>query len=111
MNNTLMGKKCGSCGFQMLNPSFSCPSCGSSDLIESSFGGRGHIYTYTVVMVGFGHLASRAPYVLAIVELDEGLKILTIIEDVDKDKVSIGNIVRFKKMEEGTGPIFSPEIT
>jgi hypothetical protein len=111
MNDKLIGKKCSKCGFQMLNPSFSCPSCGSSDLVEYSFGGKGQIYTYTVVMVGFGHLASRAPYVLAIVELEEGLKILTIIEDIDKDKVSIGNIVTFKKMEEGTGPIFSAEVT
>lgn len=107
MNESLIGKKCNSCGFHMLDPSFSCPNCGGSSLEEFSFSGKGKIYTFTVVMVGFGHLASRAPYVLAIVELEEGLKILTIVEDVEKEKVMIGDFVEFKRKEEGTGPIFS----
>ncbi len=104
----LNGKQCGSCHFYMLEPSFICPSCGSGDLKNHSFEGEGVIYTFTVVMVGFGHLANRAPYVLAIVELKEGLKILTIVEGADKDSVKIGDRVKFKHIEEGTGPIFQP---
>ena len=107
MREELIGKKCKTCDFQMLDPSFSCPNCGSSNLEQFTFSGKGKIYTFTLVMVGFGHLASRAPYILAIVELEEGLKILTIVEDLDKDKVFIGNSVQFKRSEEGTGPIFT----
>ena len=104
----LTGKKCKACGFSQLEPGFSCPSCGHDELDSIQFGGEGSIYTYTVVMVGFGHLAARAPYILAIVELKEGLKVLTIVEDLDTEKVTIGLGVKFKKMEEGTGPIFQP---
>jgi uncharacterized protein len=111
MKEELMGKKCNSCSFQMLDPSFSCPNCGSSLLEAFSFSGKGKVYTFTIVMVGFGHLASRAPYVLAIVELEEGLKILTIVEDVDKENVSIGDSVEFKRNEMGTGPIFKSTLT
>jgi uncharacterized OB-fold protein len=104
----LKGKHCGDCGFYMLEPSFICPNCGSSSLSDFQFAGNGSIYTYTVVSVGFGHLAKRTPYVLAIVELQEGLKVLTIVEDIDINTVSINQPVKFKKMEEGTGPIFQP---
>lgn len=104
----LKGKVCKSCGFHMLEPSFICPSCGSENLGEHTFHGKGKVYTYTVVHVGFGHLANRAPYVLAIVELDEGLKIITIIEDMDIHTVKIDMPVQFKRVEEGTGPIFMP---
>ena len=105
---SLDGKQCGSCHFYMLEPSFICPNCGSEDLKNHSSQGEGIIYTFTVVMIGFGHLANRAPYVLAIVELKEGLKILTIIEGADKDNIKIGDPVKFKHMEAGTGPIFQP---
>ena len=100
------GLKCNSCGFSMLEPSFSCPNCGSEDLSPTEFSGEASIYTYTVVHVGFGHLASKAPYVLAIVELKEGLKVLTIVENVDKDKVAIGDKVKFLKWDERKEPIF-----
>lgn len=103
----LVGKKCSACGQYMLNPSFACANCGSDRIEEFQFKGTGEIYTFTVVMMGFGHLASRAPYVLAIAELEEGLKVLTIVEDLDKDKAAIGIKVRFKRWEEGTGPIFT----
>jgi hypothetical protein len=104
----LQGKLCKDCGFYMLEPSFLCPNCGSENLASYTFQGRGKVYTYTVVHVGFGHLASRTPYILAIVELAEGLKIITILEDLDIDKVEINQPVQFKRLEVGTGPIFMP---
>jgi uncharacterized OB-fold protein len=105
---TLNGKHCNSCNFYMLDPSFICPNCGSEDLHNYEFKGVGKVYTYTIVMVGFGHLAKRAPYALVIAELEEGLRVLTILEDVDVNTVKIGDPVKFKRMEEGTGPIFQP---
>jgi len=92
--NTLKGKKCNSCNFLMLEPSFACPSCGSDSLSDIEFNGEGSIYTFTVVNVGFGHLAAKAPYVLAIVELKEGLKVLTIVEDANLENVKIGDKVK-----------------
>lgn len=106
MMNALVGKKCSGCGFSQLEPGFSCPSCGGEELNSIQFSGEGSIYTFTVVMVGFGHLASRAPYVLAIVELKEGLKVLTVVEDMKPEDAAIGKLVYFNRIEEGTGPIF-----
>jgi uncharacterized OB-fold protein len=103
---SLHGKKCSSCGFMMLEPAISCLNCGSDSLSEIQFDGSGNIHTYTVVHVGFGKMAERAPYVLAVVELKEGLKALSILEDTDTEKVTIGLAVKFKRMEEHVGPIF-----
>lgn len=102
----LKGKKCSSCGFETLEPSFCCPNCGHDELNEVIFEGSGTIYTYTVVHVGFGHLAERVPYVLAVVELKEGLKVLTIVEDIDINKAAINLPVKYKRTEEKVGPIF-----
>jgi uncharacterized protein len=107
MSETLKGKKCNSCGFAMLEPSFCCPSCGSEKLVEMTFNGKGSIYTYTVVHVAAGHLVKRVPYILAVVELQEGLKVLTIVDNLPIDQVAIGKPVVFQGMEEGTGPIFT----
>ena len=104
--NTLKGKKCNSCNFLMLEPSFACPSCGSDSLSFFKVTAAAAIYTYTVVNVGFGHLATKAPYVLAIVDLTEGLKVLTIVEDANIEKVAIGDKVKFKHLDERQEPIF-----
>ncbi|EMY77957.1 PF01796 domain protein [Leptospira weilii serovar Ranarum str. ICFT] len=109
----LKGKKCDSCGFQTTEPSISCTQCGSSKVSEMQFGGFGKIYTYTVVYVGFGHLAQRAPYVLAVVELEEGIKTMGILEGKVSgipitESVKIDLPVRFQRDESGTGFIFNP---
>ncbi|RHX81543.1 Zn-ribbon domain-containing OB-fold protein [Leptospira yasudae] len=109
----LKGKKCDSCGFQMTEPSVACTQCGSSKISETQFSGLGKIYTYTVVHVGFGHLAKRAPYVLAVVELEEGIKTMGILEGEVSgvpvtESVKIDLPVRFQKEESGTGFIFHP---
>lgn len=102
----LTGKKCKECGFKMIEPSFACLSCGSENLEAIDYSGKGTIYTYTVVHVGFGHLAAKAPYVLAVVELAEGLKVLTRVEDADMQNVKIGDSVKFKYTDERKEPIF-----
>ncbi|AYV55472.1 Zn-ribbon domain-containing OB-fold protein [Leptospira kmetyi] len=109
----LKGTKCGDCGFQTTEPSFACAQCGSSKISEVRFSGKGKIYTYTVVHVGFGHLAKRAPYVLAVIELEEGIKTMGILEGEVSgvsvtESVKIDLPVRFQREESGTGFLFNP---
>ena len=104
----LAALRCPTCNFLGMPPLFACPSCGSDKLSEEVLSGKGMVYTFTVVQMGFGHLASRAPYVLAVVELPEGPKLTTIIEGAPTDPAAlrVGMPVAFSRMEEGTGPIF-----
>ncbi|WP_078128289.1 Zn-ribbon domain-containing OB-fold protein [Leptospira alexanderi] len=110
---TLKGKKCDSCGFQTTESLIACSQCGNSKISEIQFSGKGKIYTYTVVHVGFGHLTQRAPYVLAVVELEEGVKAMGILEGEVSgvpvtESVKIDLPVQFQRDEPGTGFIFSP---
>lgn len=59
--------------------------------IEAS--GKGSVYSYTIAYRGEGEFANRNPFVLAYVELDEGVRIMSnIIGDVDG--LTIGSPVR-----------------
>jgi len=104
--DNLHGRACEDCGFQGLPPEFACPACGSEKLTNVEYSGQGEIYTYTIVSMGFGHLARRAPYVLAVVELKEGPRLTTVIEGLAAEVARVGLPVRFSHHEAGTGPIF-----
>ncbi|EMO55760.1 Zn-ribbon domain-containing OB-fold protein [Leptospira noguchii] len=108
----LKGKRCDSCGFQTVETIIACTRCGSSKTSEIQFSGKGTIYTYTIVYVGFGHLSKRVPYVLAVVELEEGIKTIGILEGKISgipvtESVKIDIPVRFQKDEPGIGFIFN----
>lgn len=106
LKEKLTGKKCNSCNFLMIEPAIGCLKCGSEELTTIEFIGTGIIYTFTVVHVAAGHLVDRTPYVLAIIELTEGTKVLTIIDGADPQQVKIGDRVTFKHIEKQTGAIF-----
>ncbi|MDI7196661.1 Zn-ribbon domain-containing OB-fold protein [Leptospira santarosai] len=109
----LKGKKCDSCGFQTTEPLIACSQCGNPEISEIQFSGKGKIYTYTVVHVGFGHLAQRAPYVLTVVELEEKIKTMGILEgEISSvpvtESVKIDLPVQFQRDEPGIGFVFGP---
>jgi uncharacterized OB-fold protein len=64
--------------------------------------GRGTVYTYTVVHRAMDPRAFAAPYVLAVVELDEGPRMLTNLVDVDPATVRVGMpvVVRFEHVDD-----------
>jgi uncharacterized OB-fold protein len=71
-------QKCTACGEVRWPPAIICPRCHSreAEWIESQ--GRGTIYTYAVYHQAF-HPAfkKKLPYVVAVVQLDEGPRLLT----------------------------------
>ncbi|MDF3820835.1 OB-fold domain-containing protein [Leptospira sp. 96542] len=104
---TLLGTECSDCGFKTIEETKLCPSCGCDVLKEITVSPRGKIYSFTIVHVGFGHMADRAPYVLSIIETEDKIKLTTVLEDVnDFDSIQIGTLVEFKRMDEVIGPVF-----
>ena len=87
-------QRCRDCGAMRYYPRAQCPDCLSSrtEWVKSS--GRGTIYTFTVTYQnqapGF---RESIPYVMAYVELDEGLKVLTNIVDCRPEQAKIGTPV------------------
>ena len=105
-------QRCGGCGRLQHPPGPSCERCHSSELEWSTMSGRGEVYSFTVVHhsvhpVTAGHL----PYVVALVELEEGPRLVANIGRCPIDQVRIGLPVTvcFDDLgEEITLPQFEP---
>jgi uncharacterized OB-fold protein len=90
----LLVKKCSACESFHFYPRVLCPHCHSDrvDWVEAS--GRGEIYTYTVARRPAGpSFKNDVPYVVALVKLDEGPRMMTNIVCDDPDAVRIGKRV------------------
>lgn len=107
-------QRCDDCSAFVFYPRALCPHCSSRQLKWTPVSGRGRIYTLTIVHKGPGSaFKGDAPYVVALVELDEGCRMMTNIIDVaaDPDEVKIGmpvEIVYDHVTAEVTLPKFRP---
>ena len=77
--------------------------------VEAS--GKGSIYSYTKSNIpgGSKYYLNKVPYIIAIVLLEEGVKIMTNIYESDEKNIKIGKSVKviFKKLDENiTFPCF-----
>jgi uncharacterized OB-fold protein len=108
----LVVQRCGSCGTLRHYPRALCPNCLSDRVEWQRCSGRGTVYTFTVThqnqAPGF---RDALPYVLAYVELDEGVRLLTNIVECAPDAVRIGmpvEVVFEAATPEITLPRFKP---
>lgn len=68
---------CEECGKAQFYPRGRCVHCSNAALKWLISAGRGRIYAVTEVHVGQQRYNDGAPYYLAMIELDEGFKIMT----------------------------------
>ena len=108
----LIIQRCESCNEYQFYPRGICAHCWSGDIswVESS--GKGTVWTYTVTYQnrtpGF---AEEVPYVLAMVELDEGVKMFTNIVECNPRDVKIGmpvEVTFVRATDQITIPYFKP---
>ena len=68
---------CRECGAAHYYPRALCPSCLSLDLEWRTVSGKGTLHTFTVVHRGQKDFPLGTPYILAVVELAEGPRMMT----------------------------------
>ena len=105
----LIVPKCLECGSMVFPSRIICPECFSGELAEVELSGLGTVYTFTVVYKGPSP-AFQVPYVVALVELDEGIRMLSNIMETELDRIKIGMRVRcvFEDInDELTLPVFT----
>ena len=103
--------RCDGCGLVFFPPRRFCPGCWGDDLTWERMGGWGTVWTFTEVHVAFydDTWAGDVPYVVAVVELDEGPRLLANIIEGDTESLAIGDRVEavFEDRPEGvTLPMF-----
>ncbi len=91
----LMMQRCSKCRRFHWLPSPSCQTCGNSELVWEQLKGMGTVNTFTIVhkVVRNTAFEKKTPYLIAVVELDEGPRIVTNIESEDLVQVRIGSRV------------------
>jgi len=101
-DDRLILKRCGGCGKAHFYPRELCPYCHSDDLAWIEASERGVIYSFTVCRRPAGPaFANEVPYVVALVDLAEGPRMMTRIVG-DPSTVAIGQhvTVRFERQSE-----------
>ncbi len=108
----LLIQHCGDCDQYVFYPKLFCPFCLSKNLnwIEST--GRGKIYSYTAVhSYQPSEFTADVPYVIAIILLDEGVRLMSNIIECQPEQVRCDmdvEVVFDKVTEEVTLPKFRP---
>jgi len=88
-------QRCPECGQAVFFPRTVCPRCrrGSPEWIDAA--GTGMLYSFSVVArSAIPGYSDEVPYVVALVELDEGVRLMANIVNVAPDEVRIGMPVR-----------------
>jgi uncharacterized protein len=89
-------QRCARCERYIYYPRERCPNCFSNQLNWQRVSGRGRVHSYTVVRRASSRSFADQPYVLAIVELDEGVRMTTnIVADPKDVKVGLAVAVCF----------------
>lgn len=111
-NGALALLRCEDCGRWIHYVKLQCPNCGSRMLSWSPSSGKGKLYSYSVLHRAASPLfKDKVPYVLAIIELDEGIKIMSHLVGCDPEQVRVGMEVEtvFGEIDEQRAvPYFQP---
>jgi hypothetical protein len=90
----MLGVKCTGCGSAYFPKRSICPNCRrKGDLKEIQYAGKGKVYSFTEVTAPPEGFEDQVPYILAIIELDEGARLTGQIVDAHNSDVSIGSRV------------------
>ena len=119
--NKLLGLKCKQCGAITVPPKITCGQCTSADIDVVELSGKGKIQTFTTVFVAAEGREGEVPYVIVLVELDEGPWLMGNLTGIEPDKATLEIMGKRVKMEhkvfpgdkysagDGASPLFSLE--
>lgn len=83
-------QRCDGCGRHVFYPRQICPHCGSAALAWVRPGGTGRIYSLTTVPPA---RAGEPPRHIALVDLDEGVRLMSCVDPCPADGLRIGDRV------------------
>ncbi|MDA1074406.1 MAG: Zn-ribbon domain-containing OB-fold protein [Proteobacteria bacterium] len=104
---------CQHCDQHSFPPRAHCPQCGSAELEWRTVSGRGSVYTFTIAYrPPHPVFSEHCPMVIAVIELEEGPRMISNIVGCDPATVEIGMAVQvaFEEIEDSkvTLPVFTP---
>ncbi|MGV3656199.1 MAG: Zn-ribbon domain-containing OB-fold protein [Noviherbaspirillum sp.] len=100
----LMIQACRACGHRQFYPRNLCLSCLGEELGWTESAGRGRIYTFTINhRPAQPSLQDKVPYAVAMIDLDEGVRMMANIVNARPADIAIGRRVRVVFEDAGEG--------
>lgn len=94
----LLGKHCPACDRLHYYPRPHCPFCGHHETHWRAFSGKGRVYSHSIVE------RSPRPTAPAIIELEEGVRLQSVVTDADVHALAIGDEVTLRFLPTQDGP-------
>ena len=107
-SDKILGSKCKKCSQLMIPLKPVCSKCGSFDVEEFETTGKGVIRSFTVIYVAPEKFKDKVPYVVALINLDEGGTVMGRLIGVDPNKpedIKVGTKVKFEALVEESGEV------
>ena len=99
----LLHQRCAACDHRQFHPRLLCTACGA-DVEWATASGRGVVHTFTIVRQnGEAPFRDQLPYVVAMIELDEGVRMMGTVSGCPVENVRIGMRVEAYAVECGDG--------
>lgn len=85
----LLLQHCQDCAEFQFYPRIMCSRCGGQNLVWKASSGKGQVASYTIVQRGIT-AAYAAPYVVALIDLEEGPRMMSSVTGVAAEGVRVG---------------------
>ncbi len=97
----LLGKACKACGAKYF-PARPICTCGSTEFNDYKLSERGEVVTWTVISSAPIGFEKYVPYVVALIELEDGCRLLSQVVDIEPEEVKAGLKVEavFRRVKE-----------
>src|ERR1700730_13709691 len=104
----LVVQQCDTCGRSQLYPRVVCAACHGDELRWVPASGEGTVYTYSVVYRPMANYSEPVPYIVAVVELEEGPRLTTRLVGLGPEDPFIGMRVGvdFEERDGRSLPVF-----
>jgi uncharacterized OB-fold protein len=99
-------QKCNACQHLQFYPRIMCSHCQDQSLGWVVASGRGVIASFTVVRRGVSE-AYPTPYVVALIDLEEGLRMMSHVVGSEPESVAVGDLVKVE-FEDWSAEIAMP---
>jgi len=99
----LLFQRCPACNHRQFYPRLLCTACGANPVWETA-SGRGTVHTFTIIRQnGMPPFKDLLPYAVAMIELDEGVRMMGNLTGCAVEQVRIGLRVEAYAVESGEG--------
>lgn len=100
----LLIRKCRACGEVHFMPRYLCPKCWSSDLDWIEASGKGCVHSFSIIRrAPMAAFADRVPYVVALIDLAEGPRMMANVVGDGALETRIGDAVHLCFEDRGEG--------